>query len=111
MTCRASPLPSRRPQCRHGGALPFLASLLARAPGSARRTARMLREHRFLFDHVVGAGEERWRHGDPERLCGLQVDDECDFGRLLNGEIGRPLTFEYPSGINARLAIDSVRVG
>ena len=22
----------------------------------------------------IGAGEERWRHGDPKRLCSLSVD-------------------------------------
>jgi hypothetical protein len=34
-------------------------------------------------DHLVGAHEQRGRHFDPERL-GLEVDDELEFGWLLN---------------------------
>jgi hypothetical protein len=47
-----------------------------------------------LFDHLVGAREQRWRHGEAERLGGGQVDDEIEFGRLLNRKIGRVGTFE-----------------
>src|SRR5215471_2374678 len=28
----------------------------------------------YLFDHFVGAGEQRWRHGKTERLGSLGVD-------------------------------------
>jgi hypothetical protein len=32
----------------------------------------------MLFDHLVGAREQRWPHFEAERLCGGQVDDEID---------------------------------
>jgi hypothetical protein len=27
-----------------------------------------------LFDHLVGAGTHRWRHGEAERFSGLEID-------------------------------------
>jgi hypothetical protein len=38
-----------------------------------------------LLDHLVCAGEQRWRHLDAERLGGLQVYHELEFGRPLDG--------------------------
>jgi hypothetical protein len=35
-----------------------------------------------LFDHLVGGGEQRRGHGQAERLSGLEVDYEFEFGRL-----------------------------
>jgi hypothetical protein len=40
-----------------------------------------------LFDHLVGGNEQRLRHGQTERLGGLQVDYQFKFGRLLNRQI------------------------
>jgi hypothetical protein len=39
-----------------------------------------------LFDHLVGAGDERRRrHVEPERLCRLEVDDKLELDRGLDG--------------------------
>src|SRR5262249_23518750 len=43
------------------------------------------------------------------RLCGLEVDDEFDFGRLLDWQIGWLLTFENAPCIVATLAARSRR--
>jgi hypothetical protein len=37
-----------------------------------------------LFDHLVGAGEQRARHVEAERRGGLEVYDQLDFCRLVN---------------------------
>jgi hypothetical protein len=40
----------------------------------------------ILFDHLVGAAEQRkWDGGNPERLGSLEIDDQFDFHRLLHG--------------------------
>jgi Adenylate and Guanylate cyclase catalytic domain len=41
------------------------------------------------FDHLFGAGEQRGRHGEAERLCGLEVDHQFNFSALLDGEVSR----------------------
>ena len=31
-----------------------------------------------LFDHLVGNSEQRRRHGEAERSCGFQIEDELE---------------------------------
>jgi hypothetical protein len=37
-----------------------------------------------LFDHQVGASKQRKRYGKAKGLGGFQIDDQLDFGGLLN---------------------------
>src|SRR6266542_5156592 len=41
-----------------------------------------------LLDNLVGAGEQRCRHGEAQRLGGAKVDDQLDDRRLLDRQIG-----------------------
>ena len=46
---------------------------------------------RRLFDHLVGAKQDRCRYGKTERLGGLEVEDHLVFRRQLHREIARLL--------------------
>ena len=52
-----------------------------------------------------GAGEQRGRHVDAQRLGGLEIDNQLEFGRLHHWKIGGLRTLENPTDIDAYLAI------
>ena len=59
-----------------------------------------------LFDHLVGARRLACSgHGEAERLGGLQVDVQLDFGGLLDRQVGGLVALENPAGIDAGQAI------
>jgi hypothetical protein len=60
------------------------------------------------FDHLVGGGEERWRHSEAEHPGSLCVDDQFELRRLHNRQFGRLGALEDAAGIDADLTI---RVG
>jgi hypothetical protein len=49
------------------------------------------------FDHLIGAGKQRWRDFEAERFGRLQIDDEIEFGWLFDrrrgGIIAKPQRF------------------
>src|SRR5262249_872222 len=56
-----------------------------------------------LFDHLVGAGEERWRHIETERPGRLQIDDELKLSRLQDRKVGRLRALQDLSSVGADL--------
>ena len=44
-----------------------------------------LRPTSLSLDHLVGAGEQRLRHGEAERLGSFHIDYQLELGRLLDG--------------------------
>src|SRR6516162_11135341 len=57
------------------------------------------------FDHLVGDGEQARRKGQTEYPGSVEVDHEFEFVRLHDRQIGWPLTFQNPGGIDADLAM------
>jgi hypothetical protein len=54
----------------------------------------------WLFDHFVGAGEQRGRHGEAKRLGSLHVDHEFELRGLLDGEVRNFRPFQYPINVS-----------
>src|SRR5215475_15867401 len=54
-----------------------------------------------LFDHLVGEREQHRRNRQAERLGGLQIDDEIEFNRLLDRQIGRLRSAQNPVNITS----------
>jgi hypothetical protein len=40
-----------------------------------------------LFDHLVGTAEQCNRYGEPDRLGGLEIDDQLEFGYLHDRQV------------------------
>ena len=55
------------------------------------------------LDHLLGAGEHRWRHVEAEHPCGLEVDHELELARQYDGQLRWLITLEGAAGLSADL--------
>src|SRR5258708_37336069 len=64
-----------------------------------------------LFDHLGGAGEQCWWHGEAERLRGLRGDGKLVLCRRLHPQLRRLLALEDASDVAgaAAVLVDVVR--
>ena len=63
-----------------------------------------------LFDHLVGGGEQRRRHGEAKHPGGLVIDDQLELRRLHDRQVCGLGALEDARGIDADLAIRSARL-
>jgi hypothetical protein len=56
--------------------------------------AEAVRHGDLLFNHLIRPEQQRWWNRKTEGLGRLQVDDQFEFGRLLNWQISRLRTLE-----------------
>src|SRR5262249_59338073 len=80
---------------------------LQRAAGpyrSAITGCEQSQQTRLLFDQLVGAAAQRQRHGDAERLGGLEVQEHLNFCGLLYRQLARLFAFENAGPYLATLA-------
>ena len=57
--------------------------------GTTKRAVREIDLPNLLFDNLVSAQKDRLRHGETERLGGLEVHGHLKFCRELHREIAR----------------------
>src|SRR5262249_5532470 len=80
---------------------PGLAQIFALFRRSRKKDARPL----HLFDHLVGAREQRKRNGETKGLGRLEIDDQLELCRLHDREIARIGAFDYLVDVKGSSAV------
>src|SRR5258705_13727559 len=69
------------------------------------RPQHQTRKSPILFDQFVGAVEQRQRHGEAERLGGLEIDHQVELDRQLHWKIARLCSFQNLVDVSGCTAI------
>src|SRR5260370_14632066 len=72
---------------------------------SCQQETRAAQQTATSFDHLVGAAEQCGQHGEAECLRCLEIDDQFEFGRLLDRQVGRSGTLEDAIKIRGRAKV------
>ena len=109
MMARSTNAPCKgRIQMRKTNPLHFFTFGLQRTAGPykcAISGCEQLQQGSPLFDYFLRGDEQERGYSKPERLGGFQVDDQLEFGRLIDRQVGRLRALENPRRLNARPAI------
>src|SRR5262249_34041353 len=63
------------------------------------------------FNYLVGNREQLVWNLEAKRLRGFEVDDQLEFHRLLDWQVGWPFAFENPAGVDTGKAICIDEIG
>ena len=73
-------------------------SICPLSANSGHRDKACLSAIRHSLDHLIGAADERVRDIDTERLGGPKIDDQLNFGQLLDRYVTWFVALENASG-------------
>jgi hypothetical protein len=62
--------------------------------GLANQVLLQLALRDFLFDHLVGSHKNSFRHGEPNRSCGFQIDHQLKLSGIFNWQLANPCAAE-----------------
>src|SRR6516162_979157 len=86
-------------RCLRAGAVHSIISGHMRRKRPCLLWAKSRQQIALLFDHLVGASEQRRRHSEAGCLGSRKIDDEIEFRRLLDREIVRFRSTQNPIDI------------
>ena len=65
----------------------------------------------IIFDHLIGAGEQRGRHSQSEGLRRLEIDHQLESGRLDDRQVRGPCRLQDATDVDTRVVICPINGG